>query len=151
MIVINIATIAVLGFLVWRRGRDRHVEGSRSARWLRIAALVALAVPAAILVLFGVGEMVGGDLSGAAHLLELAVTALVGILAWMRPLEGGAALAAGGGLFMVVFLASAAGAQSAVISPAVLILAAPQIISGVLFFIAGMLGQRAATGGAGND
>jgi hypothetical protein len=144
MVILNFALILILGFLVWRRGRDRRVEGVKTARWLRIGGLIALAVPAAIFLLFGVGEMAGGDLSGAMHLVELAVTVLVGALAWMRPLEGGAVLAAAGGLFGVTLLTQASGAESAVISPAILILALPQIVAGVLFFLTGLLGQRAA-------
>jgi hypothetical protein len=45
----------------------------------------------AIFLLFGVGEMAAA-ISGAGHLLQVAVAALLGILAWMRPLEGGVAL-----------------------------------------------------------
>ncbi len=142
MVILNVALVLVLGFLVWRLGRDRRPEEIRMARWLRIAGLVALAVPAAILLIFGVGEMAGGDLSGAVHLVELAVTVLLGVLAWMRPLEGGAALAAAGGVFSVLLLREASGGKGGVMSSAILILALPQIVAGGLFFLAGLLGQR---------
>jgi len=143
MVIINIALILILAFLVGRFGRDRRVEGIRAARWPRIAGLAVLAIPAAILLLFGIGEVAGGDLSGAMHLVELVVTVLVGVLAWMRPLEGGAALCAGGGLFGVVLLAGALGGEGGATTPAVLILALPQIVAGVLFFSAGLQGRRA--------
>ena len=80
MVVLNVALIAILGFLVWRWGRDRRVEGVAAARWLRIAGLIALAVPAVTLLLFGIGEVAGGDLSGAMHLVDLAVMVLLGVL-----------------------------------------------------------------------
>lgn len=142
MVVLNVALIAILGFLVRRSGRDRRVEGVAAARWLRIAGLVALAVPVAILLLFGIGEVAGGDLSGAMHLVELAVTVLVGVLAWMRPLEGGAVLSAAGGLFAVLLLRQGSIGEGEAVTPAILILALPQIVAGVLFFVAGLLGQR---------
>jgi hypothetical protein len=150
MVLINLAVVAGVGFLVWRLGRDRRVEGIPSARWLRIAALVFLAVPVAIELLFGVGEMLGGDLSGAVHLLGVAVTALLAILVWMRPLEGGVLLCAGAGTLTIILLTAVVRAGGAVVSPAIWIQAAPQVISGVLFFIAGLLGQRAAGRGAGS-
>jgi len=92
----NIVAIAVVGILVLRRGRDRRVESIKSARWLRIAGLVPLGLQVAISLVFGIGEMASGDLSGAAHLLQAAVITLLGVLAWMRPLEGGIAPARSG-------------------------------------------------------
>ena len=148
----NIVAIAAVGFLVLRRGRDQRAGSIRSAHWLRIAGLIPLGLQVAIFLLFGMGEMASGDLSGAGHLLQVAVTALLGILAWMRPLEGGAALFGGGALFMVGFIVSVVTSialpESTVISPAIMIMAAPQIVSGVLFFIAGMLAWSATTPGA---
>jgi hypothetical protein len=80
------------------------------------------------------------------------VTALLGILAWMRPLEGGVALLGGAALFIVSFIVGVVSSfplpESSVISPAIMIMAAPQIVSGVLFFIAGMLARSAITSGA---
>ena len=137
----DIAAIAAMGILVWRRGRDRRVGSIRSAHWLRIAGLIPLGWQVAIFLLFGIGEMASGDLSGAGHLLPLAATALLGILAWMRPLEGG------GALFIAGVVTSIPLAQATVISPATIIMAAPQIVSGALFFVAGMLSRKATTSG----
>lgn len=145
----NIVVIVVLGFFVWRRGRDRRVGTVRSARWLRIAALVPMALQTMVFLLFGIGEMASGDLSGASHLLQVGVAVLLAFLACMRPLEGGAALFATGALVAIAMVSDVTGAESAVISPALMILAAPLIVSGALFFIAGMLARRAATPGAG--
>jgi hypothetical protein len=140
----DIGVIVVLGFIVWRRGRDRRVGSVGSARWLRIAALVPLALQAMVSLLFAFGEMASGDLSGAGHLLQVVVPALLAFLAWMRPLEGGAALFAVGALLVVRFVSAIPGAESVVISPAVMILAAPLMVSGALFFIAGMLARHNA-------
>ena len=152
LVIANIVAIAAMGFLVWRRGRDRRAGSIRPARWLRIAGLIPLGLQVAFFLLFGIGEMAGGELGGAGHLVQAAVIALLGLLAWLRPIEGGAALVGIAVLFTVTFIAGVA-ASSAVpeptaISPGLLILAAPQLISGVLFFIAGMLARRAKTSGA---
>ena len=142
LFIANSVAGAAMGFLVLRRGRDRSPESIRSARWLRMAGLIPLGLQAAIFLLFGVGEMVGGDPSGAGHLLQMIVTVLPGILAWMRPLEGGVAL------FIAGLVISISLPQSALMSPAIAIMAAPQVVSGVLLFIAGMLARRATTLGA---
>jgi hypothetical protein len=131
----NLLAIAVMGVLVLRQGRDRTVGSVPLARWLVIAGLVPLGLQVAILLLFGVGEMASGDLSGAGHLLPAAATGLLGLLAWRRPLEGGVAL-------LVVGLLSAAGFSD---PTALLILAAPQIVSGGLFLAGGVLARRATT------
>jgi hypothetical protein len=144
----NIAAIAAVGFFVLCRGRDQHAGSIRSAHWLRIAGLIPLGLQVAIFLLFGVGEMAAGDLSGAGHLLQVAVAALLGILAWMRPLEGGVALFGGATLFLVGMVTSISFPESAVMSPAIVIIAAPQVVSGALFFIAGMLARRATAPGA---
>ncbi len=143
LFLINIVVIVALGFLVWRRGRDRRVGTIKSAHWLRIAGLVPLFLQVAIFLLFGIGEMASGDLSGAGHLLQVAATVLLGLLAWMRPLEAGVALFAGAVLFIAGMVTSINLSESTVISPAIMIMAAPQMISGVLFFIAGMLTRSA--------
>jgi hypothetical protein len=138
----NIVAIAAVGFLVLRRGRDARAGSIRPAHWIRIAGLTPLGLQIAIFLLFGVGEMAAGDLSGAGHLLQVAVTALLGILAWMRPLEGGVAL------FIVGMVTSIPFPESAVMSSGIMIMAAPQVVSGALFFIAGMLARGATTPGA---
>jgi hypothetical protein len=142
----NIVAIVVIGLLVWRRGRDQRVGSIKTAHWLRIAGLVPLGLEVAILLLFGFGEISSGDLSGVAHLLPAVAIMLLGTLAWLRPLEGGIAVFAGGVLFVIIFLASLVastpGPGITGISSAMMILAVPQLISGVLLFIAGLLSRR---------
>ena len=143
----NILAIVVLGFLVLRYHGDRRVGSVRPARWLRIAGLIPLGLQVAILLLFGVGEMVGGDLSGAAHLAGVAAIVLLGFLAWMRPLEGGIALFVAGAVYAASFVIQVVRfmplPRSSILSPAMLIQGAPQMLSGVLFLISGMLARRA--------
>jgi hypothetical protein len=142
----NVVAIVVMGFLVWRRGRDQRVGSIRAAHWLRISGAIPLGLQVAILLIFGFGEMGSGDLSGVSHLLPAVAIVLLAILAWLRPLEGGIALFAGGALFIIIFFASLAastpGPSITGISSAMIILAVPQLVSGVLFFIAGLLSRR---------
>ena len=149
LLITNVVAIAVVGFLVLRRGRDPHAGSVRSARWLRIAGLIPLGLQVAILLLFGMGEMASGDPSGAGHLLQVAVTVLLGALAWMRPLEGGIALFLCGVVaaigVVVAIVASGPLPEGAVISSSGIIIPVPQIVSGMLFFIARTLGRRATT------
>lgn len=153
MFLANIVAIAAVGFLVLRRGRDQRAGGIRSAHWLRIAGLIPLGLQVLIYLVFGIGEMTSGDLGGAGHLLQVAVTALLGMLAWMRPLEGGIALFVCGALsvigLIVALVPSGPLPEGAVLSPALMITAVPQIVSGVLFFIARLLARRATTPEAG--
>jgi hypothetical protein len=147
----NLVVIAVMGFIVLRRGPDRRVGTVRSARWLRIAALVPLGFPVAINLIFGIGEVASGDPGGGGHLLQAAMTVLLGVLVWMRPLQGGVALIAAATIFAAGMLATVPSREFNAISSALTIVALPQIISGVLFFIAGMLARSATTSGATQD
>ena len=138
----DIVAIAALGFIVLRRGRDRRAGSTRAAHWLRIGGLVPLGLQVAVFLPFGVGEMAGGDLSGAVHLLQAAVPTLLGILAWMRPLEGGAALCAVG----VVDIATSFFVAE---SPPIMMDGVPQVVSGALFLVSGMLTRDVTTRGPG--
>ena len=131
---VSILAIAVLGFLVFRRGADQRVKGIGGSRWLLVAALIPLALQVAAFLLFGIGEMASGDLSGAGHLLPAVSSVILAFLAWKRPLEGGAAL-------LIAGVVSLAGLREAA---AILILAAPQIISGPLFLAGGMIARKVA-------
>ena len=148
----DLVAILVLAFWAWRRGRDLRVAQVSAARRLRMAALIPLALEMGIFLLFGLGEMAGGDWSGAGHLLELGVLALLAGLAWMRPLEGGVTLLLAGAFsaasFIVSFLSAAPQGDVIAISPAMMILALPSLLSGALFLAAGLVARRGDTAGA---
>lgn len=138
----NLVAIVVTGLFVWRYGREQRVENIRPARRLRRAGLVPLGLQIAVLLLFGIGEIAAGDAGGAGHLVEALVVALLTAVTWLRPLEGGIALLVSGILFAISVIVSAAPPQVAMIISALGILAAPQIISGALFSIAGLVARR---------
>jgi len=131
-ILVSLIPIAVVGFIVLRSGRDTRVEGIAWVRGTMIAALIPLGLQAVVLALFGLGEMLSGDLSGAGHLLSLVATVLTAFLAWRRPLEGGIAL-------VVMGLVAAAGYRDLT---AIAIMSAPQLVSGLLFLTAGVGARR---------
>ena len=129
---ISMAAVAVLAVILWRRGPDRRLSQPSVGRWLGVAALVLLGAQVAFYLFFAFGEMFSGDLSGAGHLAPAAATALLAWLAWRRPLEGGIALLVSG---LGVALAVRGGA-------ALLIMAAPFLVAGVLLLIGARLAAR---------
>ena len=128
---VHVVAILVVGFLVWGWGRDLRVGTHKTAKGLRIVGLVPLGLQFGFFLLFAFGEMAGGDFSGASHLLQAVGPALLAVLAWMRPFEGGVAL-------IVAGLVSAAAIPDLTDS---LILAGPDILSGILFTTAGLLAR----------
>ena len=129
---VHVVAILLLGFRVWGWGRDLRVGTHKTAQSLRIVGLVPLGLQFGFFMLFAFGEMMGGDLSGASHLLQAVGPALLAVLAWMRPFEAGVAL-------IIAGLVSAAAIPDLTAS---LILAGPDILSGILFTTAGTLVRK---------
>ena len=132
---VSVLAIAILGFILLRKGRDQRVQDHPWARWLMVAALIPLGLQVAIYLFFGFGEMASGDLSGAGHLLPVVTTVLLALLAWRRPVEGGVALVLMGILSRVTVSGI----------PALFIVVIPPVISGLLFLLAGWVARSEAT------
>ncbi|MBK8902447.1 MAG: hypothetical protein IPM53_14770 [Anaerolineaceae bacterium] len=81
--------VVVLGILVWQRGHEVHTWETRAGRTWLIAGLVLVGLHAVFHLVFAIGEMAGGDMSGAGHLGPVIAMVLLGWFAWRRPLEGG--------------------------------------------------------------
>ena len=79
------------------------MEGIKSGRWLRVGAYVLLGLAAAFWLLTGVGEIAGGDLSGASHLVPTALAMGLLYVAIRNPPVGGLCLAALGVAASVFF------------------------------------------------
>lgn len=89
--------------------------------------------------------MVTGEIGGAAHLLPAAAIALLAILAWWRPLEGGIAMLAAAALVAIPFIRTAAATpDEGILSPGLLIMVSPQLLAGALFLASGLLSHRSA-------
>jgi len=133
IVIVDAIAIVVLGVIAIRR-RAQHVDLTGSGRALSIAALFPLGLQSAVFLLFGVGEVLSGDLSGAGHLISLAVAVLLALLAWRSPLEGGFALL----LVGLVTLQQFSDPTTRTI------MAGPQLLSGALFLGAGILRRTEA-------
>ncbi len=123
------------------------MKRSRRGLWLERSALVLMGVYAAFLLLFAVGEMASGDISGAQHLVPVLIIIVLVILARRRPVAGGAALVAIGVLASVLYFVAVRG-DVAFRVQAVLIGGAPFLVSGLLFLAAAALARRGQGGPA---
>jgi hypothetical protein len=143
---VNLIAIVVLAILVLCQGPDPRIKSSPPARVLRIVACIILGIPLAIFLLFGIGEMVGGDISGGMHLVEALIVVLVGILSWKRPFEAGIILCLSSlaltGFFLSILLPNPAN-EGPTNFFSLLILVLPTLIAGILFLSAGIVARRA--------
>jgi len=80
-------------------------RGSISSNRLKIVASVVLMVPATILLAFALGEMLGGDISGAQHLVQAAPLLLLLLASWRYPRVVGALLITVGTLTFAIWCA----------------------------------------------
>jgi hypothetical protein len=123
----------------------------KTVRGLKIAAMFPLAFMVVILLIFAIGESVGGDLSGLMHLLPVVLVGLVAWLCWKRPLWGGILLLAGA-IFEAVFfgLAFRRAGPGGVVSP-IIIMILPLMVSGVLLLAAAWIGRKRPVLGSGTE
>lgn len=109
---------------------------------IKIAALIFPGIPLAILLLFAIGETVGGDWSGLGHLIQAIPIALLMWLGWKRSLLGGIFF------FLLSFLA-AYSLIDVLRSPewiaTFLLIIAPLLMSGILFLGAATLERKTAS------
>ena len=107
---------------------------------IKIAALIFPGITLVILLLFTIGETVGGDWSGLGHLIQAFPIALLMWLGWKHPLWGG----------ILLLVLSLIGAYSFAnpfrgmdwLAP-LLIIITPLILSGILFLSAVVLERKA--------
>jgi hypothetical protein len=114
------------------------------AMGIKIAALIFPAIPLVILLLFAIGETLGGDWSGLGHLIQAIPIALLMWLGWKRPLLGG--------IFLLVLsliatysFANPLHLQGADWLAPLLIIVSPLILSGILFLSAARIEKRTAS------
>ena len=129
--------VAVIVMIVraWRRMPTRPLPPNDGARRLLRIAVVMLWVNAAFWAFMGVGEVLGGDISGVGHLLP---AVLGGILAWLvgrRPGEGAVVLVGLGMITTAWYLWPKAGGWQFDMVPIVL-LAMPFLVPGLLLWAA---------------
>ena len=106
---------------------------------LKITALVIMGLLTAFLLLMGLGEMFGGDISGAGHLIPAALLIVMMWVGWKKPYGSGIFLLVVG-IFNAVFYSKGMGSPEYLI--ALTIMALPFLISGGLLLAAALLEQK---------
>ncbi len=114
----------------------------KTIRGLKIAAMIPLGFMMSILLVFGIGESVGGDLSGLMHLVPLVFAGLVIWLCWKRPLWGGILLLAGAFIQALEFVGAFVGADPGSILAPLVIMILPMTLSGLLLLTAAWIGRN---------
>jgi hypothetical protein len=108
---------------------------------IKLMALIFPGLTIAILLLFALGETIGGDWSGLGHLFQAIPIGFLMWLGWKRPLWGGMFL-------LVLSLLASYGLADALRGPGwpvrMLIMIAPLFLSGILLLSAAGLERRAA-------
>lgn len=138
--IVILLAVVVLAFFIARKPADVEVRRRPLPRGLEYAALAALGLGVAFWLMMGLGEMIGGDFSGVAHLPAALVAGLLMGLAWRRPWETGLALLALGLTLGVYFFVVSNGFQDGFGAP--LLLALPNVFVGGLLTLAAWLARR---------
>lgn len=108
---------------------------------LKIIALIFPGLTIAVLLLFAIGETIGGDWSGLGHLIQAVPIVFLMWLGWRHPLSGGI-------LLLVLSFLAAYSLGDILRGPEwlapFLIIITPLILSGILLLSAAGLERRAA-------
>jgi len=108
---------------------------------LKIAALIFPGIPLVILLLFAIGETIGGDWTGPGHLIQAIPIVFLMWLGWIRPLWGGIFLLV---LSLIAAYSFANPLRGADWLAPLLIIVASLILSGILFLSAAKLEIKVA-------
>lgn len=102
---------------------------------LHLFGLSIIGVPIIFLLIFLVGETVGGDISGLGHLVQLLPILILLIIAWKFPFAGGILFTSIGLVLGIMYAISAEfPLETILIVEAVLFL--PLVITGISFILA---------------
>lgn len=113
----------------------------KATHTLKTVAMLPLAFMVLILLLFGIGETVGGDISGIQHFVPVIFVGLVAWLGWKRPLWGGILFLAGALVEAAVFWRFFAEAEAGAIAAPLVIMVLPLAFSGLLLLLAEWVGR----------
>ena len=111
----------------------------KTIKALKIVAMFPLVFMVSVLLVFGIGETLGGDLSGLMHLVGVAFVVAVAWLAWKRPFWGGILMLAGAGFQALRFWNAFRQADPSVVMAPLFIILLPLAFSGVLLLFAAWL------------
>lgn len=111
-----------------------------TSKGLKIAVLALMALAGAFFMFMGVGEMLGGDLSGMIHLPPVALIALMMWFGWKKPLAGGITMVLLGVAIGVYFFSLIHATE--IRMTGVLIMSLPFLLPGLIFMAASLLENR---------
>jgi hypothetical protein len=114
----------------------------QKTKTMKIIALIPSGLVAGILLLFLIGETVGGDWSGLGHLIQLIPVVLFMWLGWKRPLWGGIFLLV---LSLIAAYSFANPLRGTDWLAPLLIIVTPLILSGILFLSAARSEKKTAS------
>jgi hypothetical protein len=126
--------LVTLAAIFWSYGPDTDRLADPHARPWRRAALVILGLYTSFLAYMGIGEMIGGDMSGASHLIPVAFLAMLAYLATKRPRETGVALTVVG-LAASAYFAFAGSSELLMRLPAIVFGGLPWLAAGLLLLV----------------
>lgn len=107
----------------------------RSSRALKYAGMAILVIPIAILLLFTIGEVAGGDISGLGHLLQVFPIIVLAIAAWKWPRIAGLFLIGLGILLAAIYPFVFSHLRFEVVLITEVMLFLPPIVSGTLLLL----------------
>jgi hypothetical protein len=110
---------------------------------LKISALVLMLLITAFFAFMGIGEMLGGDLSGMGHLPPVVLIAFMMWLGWKKPLAGGLTMSLLGVLISIYFFIVVNRPADRPI--AMLIMGGPFLLFGLLFLFAALIERSKQT------
>lgn len=112
------------------------MSDNEERNWFKIAGAVILLVPVVMFLIFTIGEVVGGDISGLQHLVEAGAIALVALFAWRWPaLVGGFLVIIGASLSALYLYDRYGNATVLSILLTELVFFTPMMIAGVLLLL----------------
>jgi hypothetical protein len=112
------------------------METNKLSSWLRWFALAPAGFFCGLWLIFGAGEVAGGDISGVTHLAPAVLIIILVILAWKWTRAGGIGMLLTGIGILIYLLASIQNPQARL--PGAILTGGPFLFSGLLFLLAGI-------------
>jgi hypothetical protein len=138
LIIIYALAVTVMVYFSVKKGPDRSVIRKSSSAALFWIALTILTLYGALWLVFGVGEISAGDMSGLSHLIPAFLIYTLIYLCWRRPFEGGITLIAAGIIFGLREIPGWLAGNNSIF---ILIGILPPILAGLLLIIAHLLAR----------
>lgn len=113
------------------------MEQKGLSTWLKWLGLIPAGLFTGLWLIFGVGEVAGGDLSGITHLVPAGLMILLVLVAWKWQRAGGLGMLLVGVVLILTLLASIQNPAGRL--PGALLTGGPFLVSGILFFLGWMV------------